>query len=297
MPPDEHQDQRRSLFQLLRQPHVVAYLGGVVLVAGAILGLDAALLIVLGAVIGVSAVALASRFRRRTRWLRFSLRGALIVITVACLALGWIVDEVRDGRLAVATIHELGGRIRYKRQPQTASAPSPMRWLRLVMGEEYTGIVNDVSFANCKLSDADLACVGRLTSLDRLDLDYTVVGDAGIQHLTGLQKLTWLDVEDTQITDRALASIGKLKALRYLILDGTNVTDDGLRSLQTLQSLRSLRLRNTLITDDGMQYLVRLKALKALDVTGSSVTPEGVARFRQARPYCNIKWDEPGPTP
>lgn len=286
-------EQRTSLPRQLFAPHAVIYLLVVLAVAGYAIGLDAALLMLLGVVVAASAATLALAFQSRTRWMRYSLRTALIAITGLCLLLGWIVNEVRDRRLAVATIERLGGRVSFADRLDAKQDSPVEQWLWRLLGDRYMGTVDNLGLESTGVTDADLAALEQLTELRHLDLDYTKIGDEGIEHLAGLQHLLWLDVEDTQITDDALATIGKLSALDSLILDGTAVSDDGLRRLEGMQSLGRLRLRRTAITDAGLDHLAQIKSLKSVDLEGTVVTQAGVEKFRQALPQCQVRWDDP----
>ena len=44
------------------------------------------------------------------------------------------------------------------------------------------------------ITDDGLESLGRLVRLEALDLEWAVVSDAGLRHLTGLSRLRWLDL-------------------------------------------------------------------------------------------------------
>ncbi|MGD9720801.1 MAG: hypothetical protein AB7O59_14015 [Pirellulales bacterium] len=284
----------RALGKRLRAPHVLVYLLGVLILAGAVLGPDAALLMLLGIVVGAVALVLAVRFRTAGPPARFSLRALLILVTGACLFLGLVVNRLRDQRLAVARIESLGGRVSFGADEAGDDATLLNRVLWFVLGEKYMAPVQSIGLENAAVVDRDLVALKSFPQLKQLELDYTAIGDEGIAQLAALPQLYRLDVEDTEISDRALETIGLLPALSSLILDGTKVSDDGLQSLSGLPSLVHLRLRRAPITDAGLLHLARIAPLQSLDVTGTHVTGEGVATLQKSLPKCKIHWDDPG---
>ena len=65
--------------------------------------------------------------------------------------------------------------------------------------------------------------------------------------------MTWsvLDLEGTLVTDAGLGYLHDLRTLRFLVLDSTRVTDAGLPHLKRLPHLHDLSLNNTQISDDA----------------------------------------------
>jgi hypothetical protein len=66
------------------------------------------------------------------------------------------------------------------------------------------------------VTDADLAAIGRVTTLRQLDLRKTAVTDAGLVHLRGLRALETLNLFRTGIGDAGLAHLAGLTALRTI---------------------------------------------------------------------------------
>lgn len=60
------------------------------------------------------------------------------------------------------------------------------------------------------------------------------ITDAGLAHLAGLATLERLDVQKSQVTDAGLAHLAELKRLRMLWLSGTRVTRAGLATLKAV---------------------------------------------------------------
>ena len=64
-----------------------------------------------------------------------------------------------------------------------AGALGRLSSLRVVLGDGSPSI-----------TDHGLASLGRLVSLEALDLEWAVITDAGLCHLAGLSRLRWLDL-------------------------------------------------------------------------------------------------------
>ncbi|MBN2562174.1 MAG: hypothetical protein JXQ75_14720 [Phycisphaerae bacterium] len=88
--------------------------------------------------------------------------------------------------------------------------------------------VRVLDFIGCPITDAGLAHVSALTSLQRLDLwGCTQITDAGLAHLSALTSLQWLDLSDTWITDAGPEHLSGCTKLKSLYTDGTKVTEAG----------------------------------------------------------------------
>jgi internalin A len=197
------------------------------------------------------------------RSLRFSVRGLIVIVLVIGAGLGWLVRSARIQREAVATIERAGGRVRYdsewsKGKSIPAGKPWAPRWLTDFIGVDYFGRVTTVRlFSSSRASDATLAHVGRLTRLQRLNLDQSAVSDSGLAHLKGLTNLTFLALGGTQVTDAGLAHLKGLTNLSVLDLGDTQVTDAGLAHLKGLTNFSSLNLNGTHVSDAGAKELQR----------------------------------------
>jgi hypothetical protein len=201
--------------------------------------------------------------RSRRRWLQFSMRTMLVVVSVTCVLLAlWGVPAERQRR-AVAAIEALGGFVQYVAN-EGKSESIPVAFLRQWLPQSYFDGVEAVSLYPAKFTDADLVHLKWLPGLQRLYLAETQVTDAGLAHLRGLIDLQRLDLHNTQITDA------------------------GLVHLKGLTGLQVLELRGTQVTDDGLAQLHELKDSAALDLSGIQVTDARLAELRKALPGCNI---------
>src|SRR5688572_22036394 len=89
----------------------------------------------------------------RRRWIRFSLRTLLILLTLACLWLGWQAKRARDQRQAIATIRAAAGTVLYTYQFDANGVfadygnklkPLAPAWLRDALGQDFFISIHDV---------------------------------------------------------------------------------------------------------------------------------------------------------
>jgi internalin A len=193
------------------------------------------------------------------RFLRFSLRGAIVLVLVIGAGLGWIVRSAHVQRDAVAAIRNARGSVIYdwQRKKTTLSLrekPKAPKWLVSLIGVDYFGHVIHVWLSPIE-TDAVIVQVGRLTPLESLSLSGSSVSDAGLAHLKGLTNLSVLELSGTHVTDAGLAHLKGLSTLSELQLDGTQVTDAGLKNLKGLTKLTHVVLDGDQITDAGVKEL------------------------------------------
>src|SRR5687768_10143976 len=114
----------------------------------------------------------------KRRWFQFSL-ATLLLLTLACaVVLGlWVAPAARERR-AVEFVEGLGGHVEYADEgDEAALAPA---WLRKWLGPDYFQSVRGVALYHTQVSDAGLAQLKELTTLEGLHLGGTQVGDAGL---------------------------------------------------------------------------------------------------------------------
>jgi len=99
-----------------------------------------------------------------------------------------------------------------------------------------------LNLSGTKITDEALPWLGRLKSMESLDLSQTAVTDAGLRSLVELPRLQILSLAGTQISDPGLDSLGRLKGLRILDLRGTRVTGAGLSLTDGNPRLKELYL-------------------------------------------------------
>jgi Leucine-rich repeat (LRR) protein len=173
-----------------------------------------------------------TKLKPKWRWLQFSIRTMLVIVTVSCVALSvWVAPAERQRR-AVKAIEALEGTVYYAHD-EAASDSFPLTFLRRWLPQVYFDQIKEISLSATQVTDADLAHLDGLTSLEILWLGTTQVTDAGLPQLQGLTSLRELSLWDTQVTDAGLPHLHGLTSLRQLWLRETQVTDAGIGQLRT----------------------------------------------------------------
>lgn len=142
----------------------------------------------------------------------------------------------------------------------------------------------DLSFTQA--SDASLARLTGVTTLQELHLCGTKITNMGLKHVSGLTSLRVLDCwRCKNLTDAGLEHLAAMPHLQRLSLWNTNVTDDGLGHLKGLTSLRVLDLSHTRVSDAGLKQLEGLTSLQELALVGcDELTDAGIDALQKALP-------------
>ncbi len=226
------------------------------------------------------------------KYLRFRLRGLIVLVLVIGAALGWIVRSARIQRDAVLAIQGAGGDVTYDWDWEyatsiTAGKPRAPRWLVKLLGVDFFGHVTNVS--RLIATDTSIVHVGSLAELEGLSLVGSPVGDIGAAHFQGLTKLRTLELRGTKVTDVGLKHLNGLTALNYLGLNSTPITDRGLVHLKGLSDLAYLNIHGTQITDAGLAHLKGLTKLRFIGLAGTQVTDAGMTDLERALPDLTIE--------
>jgi Leucine-rich repeat (LRR) protein len=208
--------------------------------------------------------------KRKRRWLRYSLRSFLVLMTIACLALGYWVHRANRQRAAMKWVLENGGLAwhEYRFDEEGAfietSSPVPV-YLEPLLDEHY---LSPVTVVWCEVPSADgFAEIGPLANFDQLEkLRLNFMETRDLTPLANLTELRHLELEDTKVRD--LTPLAELKNLEYLDLDGTAISN--IEPLRGLSNLESLELGDTPVSD--LSPLRELRNLKSLSIYGTRVT-------------------------
>ena len=156
--------------------------------------------------------------------------------------------------LASATLSSLPntGLSRFQRFWELATADHSLpqvdganfKYLKHMTQLEYLNLPDNVS-----VTDDDLANLGTLKSLRRLELHDSRLTDLGLASLKDMTKLKFLGLASTQVTATGLRSLRAMTGLDHLDLCGTRVDD--LSPIRHLTSLTWLNLAQTPIDDDA----------------------------------------------
>jgi hypothetical protein len=132
--------------------------------------------------------------------------------------------------------------------------------------------------------DIDLAHIAGLTDLEDLDIQDSMVSDAGLVHLSKLYKLRRLNLLKTspagKITSDGMVHLKNLKSLEELTIP-TGITDTGVEHLAALDALKKINLRGDGVTDKSMSVLAQMKSLENLEIMSRNVTNAGIEKLSQ----------------
>jgi Leucine-rich repeat (LRR) protein len=148
---------------------------------------------------------------------------------------------------------------------------------------EGMGSLQALFLTGTAIHDTGLRHLAKLSALERLDLSDTEISDAGLTHLLGLKNLQRLWLIDDAVGDAGLRTIGQLPALQNLNLSGSQLTDRGIKHLAGLRRLRVLWLYHTELTDVALPALARLTALRRLSLCRTQITGRGLSALSALR--------------
>lgn len=102
--------------------------------------------------------------------------------------------------------------------------------------------------------DTDYALLEELPHTVVLQMANGNVNDQTLDYLKNMESLRELDVNDTLVTDAGLAKLNRLPALEIVRLRATKITDDGFRdNLAEKESLLEIDVRETGVTSRTMR--------------------------------------------
>ena len=185
-----------------------------------------------------------------------------MLVTMTLLPLvstGWMAVEVRRAWRQKEAVAEMGGTATYdymlnaQGKPMSDANPPGPSWLRRLLG-------NDL-FAN----------------VVSLDLRWSDVTDATVEHLDALTQLQSLDLSGCEDHRRGATASRDTGATQTLDLSGTRISDAGLQHLDTLGQLQSLDLSRTRSPTRGYGTSGAMGQLQSLDLSGTKITDAGLA--------------------
>ena len=151
------------------------------------------------------------------------------------------------------------------------------------------GEVIGVDLSGTQVSDAELAHLKELASLQVLHLFNTQIGDTGLIHLQGMTNLQELGLGRTRITDEGLIHLEGLTSLHTLDFSWCRgITGAGLEHLKELTSLKDLSLYKTQVSDAGLVHLKGMTNLENLALPDLGTSEAGVAELQKVLTKCEI---------
>ncbi len=163
--------------------------------------------------------------KRGRRWLQFSLRTLLIVVTLLAVACGWLrgkIEAKRRERTAVSLIKRVGGTVYFDIQRTGAARswqalraePFGPAWLRSLLGENFFSEIEFVGLV--PRTEADDAAL-----------------DSALQSLEQMPRLQFLYLRGNQFGDERIESLANLSQLKGIELDRTTASEQAVLMLRT----------------------------------------------------------------
>lgn len=143
------------------------------------------------------------------------------------------------------------------------------------------GEVIAVDLRGCKLDDAVLGEIAKLTTLQQLDMRECVLSNAQLTTVVKpLAKLKALRLSGkggaTTVDDEGLAVLANCPDLRVLAADELWFSEEGLKKLSGCKNLSELYIAQTLIEDAAMPTVATFKQLKKLRLAKTQVSVVGL---------------------
>ncbi len=233
--------------------------------------------------------------KHRRRWLRYSLRTGLILVTLLCIWLAVLTKRARDQKEAVAALRALGCTIGYEHQligfdyrvgiPGEFAdeltelheicdtmRPAELSEIEQWIGEDY--FLKAIEVANYNGDGEDAVEFEKLfPNLQRLPhlrrFSFPSLTCAEIQQLSTLQGLTHLSFAHRWVDDDDLDPISKLTHLQSLIVSNFDCpkrpSGECLKPFQKLHELWQLDIE----ADCSMKSLDYLASLEQLEILAS----------------------------
>jgi hypothetical protein len=167
------------------------------------------------------------------RYLRFSVRGLIVLVLLIGGWLGWAVRSAQIQRDSVDAITKAGGEVLYDWQWRDGTripggTPWAPRWLVDRIGVDFFRDVTSVEFKlSYSLTDRPIVEFANFTRLQRLVFTSMTMSDAGLSKLRRLTRLRELDLSRCDVTDAEAANLKGLTSVTSLNLASGFLTDAG----------------------------------------------------------------------
>lgn len=143
--------------------------------------------------------------------------------------------------------------------------------------------VRSVLLNETSVTDAGMATVGKVATLQNVDLRDCTISNAGLEPLAELSQLKALRLSGksgaTSVDDDGLVHVAKMKNLKALLLDFLWISEIGLEQLAGLDKLEELYLAKTLVGDDALATMSQFPRLKKLRISQCQFENGGLAHL------------------
>ncbi|MCA9246515.1 MAG: hypothetical protein KDA42_05350 [Planctomycetales bacterium] len=232
---------------------------------------------------------------------------ALVVVCIlvpATVSLGQrtspsVREAMRRGRLPGETSQELRARLRMLESMDKLNAlgaeatPTKIR-----LGPKYRGGTGGMSLIKdfygleslevirpaSQITDAGLAIVAKIPSVQAIRIEGTRLTDTSLAHLARLTDLKQVALIDTGLTDASFRSFASLRSLEAVRISEPKFNGSGLSHLRQCSNLSSLQLEQSGVTDESLTHLEPFRSLRFLSVTDTQVSDEALLAMWRTNP-------------
>ncbi|MEX2120561.1 MAG: hypothetical protein WD847_13285 [Pirellulales bacterium] len=228
---------------------------------------------------------------------QFRLRTLFVCMFGLSICMAWLgcgVQRAKRQEEAVAALKGCGAVVDYDYEINTdgqltGAAPPGPPWLKAILGDDCFRAVVAVHFRRrSRITDADLAPLRSLTSLEEVNLQGTAISGLGLKHVACLPRLRSLNLGHTEVGDTGIAFLRSSRSLEWLALHYTAISDDGVGYLKDLHNLKCLDLTGTQLSDAGLRQLGELSNLEFLFLRETNVTEDGIESLTRRLRRCEI---------
>lgn len=222
----------------------------------------------------------------RTRRYQIRITTMLFALTLIGLVFSDISHAWKMNRLA-DLIREQGGFV----QDSSIQDPfqNPMFQLACWMSGEKSTLPKKVTVDDrCREPRRVMELIGRLTTLQELDLAKSEISNETLVSIANLKSLRYLSLQNQPVTDSSAAVFKHFTQLRVLSLQNTKIGNETASALANNPQLEILSLNSTQVTDKSVSQLIKLKNLKRLELARCNISDDGIEQLRQSLPRCNV---------
>jgi hypothetical protein len=243
----------------------------------------------------------------RRRWVRYSLRTLMVLVTALCVWLTINVNAARRRADAVVAIHKAGGTVWFDYQLVPAKLgngngvnvgsglsvdPNALQtapaWLRHIFGDDFFRTAVSVQLIATKaVIQSNLTQLAQLPELKAIDLtinpsDSRFPWPESEEGLAVLGQLTKLKIVAFDAVDpTSLACLERTTELEELSLQSTPLNGNAMRQIGKLQRLRKLTLQYCdPVDNDGIEHLAGLDKLEVIGICNTRLSDAGVMHFK-----------------
>jgi hypothetical protein len=232
----------------------------------------------------------------KLRWYQFSLRSLLLLVTLFACFMSWFtvkMHQAKKQKEIVELLIDKQNNFRYDYQIDSSgnvfddAKPFAPEWLVNWLGIDFfanvvsidqfgkgfrPGVIEDLVYLpklkelrfSTNIDDKDLEYIGKLKSLEFLDISSFEISSYGIDKLKNLPKLKRLNLWNAYMSDAEMEPLRKLTCIEHLDLGGDQLTDETLVNLESMKELQYLYIMFDHFNGTGLRYLKGLDHLQEL---------------------------------